>query len=188
MKWILYLSRARNHIALCHTSTHTYTHSMDPGVEYRYIGMLTVCCACNIVSCWASQLPFYTSHVIESVGRLVARSLGRFLFYTFAHLQHSTECVVACVIFSFCPVLFACVLYLWFVHLISLECMVCVCVYDFISIAPIPNESARARHFSRPVNLYLSFTLASSSGWTDERDVSGRAHAMQSICSIIRHI
>lgn len=85
----VYLSRARNLASHSVTRAHIHTHAQWT----QALNTVTLECwqsvvffACNIVSCLASQLLFYTSHMWESVGRSVAR----FLFYTFA-LTYNTQ-------------------------------------------------------------------------------------------------
>lgn len=111
-----------------HTVTRRYAYTLDPGVEYRYIGMLTdyglysrLLCMytcfllslfdCNILNC------YFTSLV--SVGRSVDRSVDSY-FTLLLTSKFNMFCL--CIIFSSCPVSFACVvvctIYIWFVHLL----------------------------------------------------------------------
>lgn len=63
---------------------------MDPGVEYRYIGMLTVCCLLCLQYRFVlgfSIAILYVAHVRErwSLGRSIP------ILHFCTHLQHSTE-------------------------------------------------------------------------------------------------
>lgn len=179
----VYLSRARNLASHSVTRAHIHTHAQWT----QALNTVTLECwqsvvffACNIVSCLASQLLFYTSHMWESVGRSVAR----FLFYTFA-LTYNTQqksksnmlCLCNFLILSRFIRARVCVYYIyglliWYRSNVWMCESVSVCMTLF-QLLPFQMR-VLVRHFSQPVNLYLSFTLASSSGWTDERDVSER--------------